>query len=109
LAYFIKGGKFGRKEDLEVNSPIAGIEAIYYIYNWYLIKYYTSWIQFRNWLKKNNPENKRAIPENKAGKDNIVIKKENKNPLLLKQFQSIQKESPERARKAEIPIKLSKL
>jgi hypothetical protein len=108
LAYLVKGGKFGGKEDLEVNSPTAGTEAIRHIHNWYLTKHHASWMQFRNWLKKNDPENEGAAPENKADEENMEIKKEDKTPLPSKQPQSTQKGSPGGAGEAETPTKSSK-
>ena len=43
LTYLVKTGKFRGKLDLDVNSLIAGIEAIQIIHNQYLVKHYASW------------------------------------------------------------------
>jgi hypothetical protein len=82
LVYLVKGGKFGGKESLDVTALIAGTEAIWQIYSWYLEKYYVSWGQFTKWLWKNDPEYRGT--ENEIGDKNRESKKEGKGPMLPK-------------------------
>jgi hypothetical protein len=108
LAYLVKTGKFGGKPDLDVNSLIAGTEAIYYIHDWYIAKHHASWRQFTNWLRRNDPDFEVAVAEEDKDKDRIEIKKEGKPRLLLKGSQLTQKKGPGGAGEADTPIKTNK-
>ena len=67
-----------------------------------------SWVQFRNWLRKNDPENEATATENEAGDNNMEIKKEGKGPMPPKGPEPIPKKNPGETGEVPTPTKTMK-
>jgi len=67
-----------------------------------------SWVQFRNWLRKNDPENEATATENEAGDNNMEIKKEGKGPMPQKGPEPIPKKNPGETGEVPTPTKTMK-